>query len=118
MLRDGVGFDRVIICCGTVDLRKGIDGLNGYISLNYNLSTIEKGTLFLFCGRRADRIKGVMFEGDGTLLLYKKLTKGNRFQWPRNQEEAKELSREQFRRLMDGFTIEGTIRESSSFCGP
>jgi len=111
MLRDGIGFTRVIVCCGVVDLRKGIDGLNSYVSLNYNLNTIEKGTLFLFCGRRSDRIKGIMFEGDGTTLLYKRLTKGNRFQWPRTPEEAKELSMEQFHRLMDGFTIEGTIRE-------
>ena len=111
MLRDGIGFSRVIICCGTVDLRMGIDGLNSYVRLNYNLSTIERGTLFLFCGRRADRIKGVLFEGDGTLLLYKRLAKGSRFQWPRTPDEARELSPEQFRRLMDGFTIEGTIRE-------
>ena len=98
MLRDGVGFSRVIICCGRVDLRKGIPGLTAYVKLNYGLDTTEKGTLFLFCGNRTDRIKGLCFEG-------------NRFQWPRTPDEARELTTEQFRRLMDGFTIEGTIKE-------
>ena len=63
MLRDGVGFSRVIICCGRVDLRKGIPGLTAYVKLNYGLDTTEKGTLFLFCGNRTDLIKGLCFEG-------------------------------------------------------
>lgn len=111
MLKEGTGFSRVIICCGRVDLRKGIPGLTAYIRLNYGLSTTEKGTLFLFCGNRADRIKGLLFEGDGMLLLAKRLFAGNRFQWPRTPDEARELTAEQFRRLMDGFTIEGSIKE-------
>ena len=64
MLKDGIGFSRVIVCCGRVDLRKGIPGLTAYVRLNYGLSTTEKGTLFLFCGNRSDRIKGIVFEGD------------------------------------------------------
>lgn len=35
----------------------------------------------------------------------------NRYQWPRTPDEARELTTEQFRRLMDGFAIEGTIKE-------
>lgn len=111
MLRDGTGFSKVIVCCGRVDLRKGIPGLTAYVRLNYGLDAMEKGTLFLFCGNRADRIKGILFEGDGMLLLSKVLYGGNRFQWPRSPEEAREITPEQFRRLMDGFAIEGTIKE-------
>lgn len=112
MLKDGIGFSRVIVCCGRVDLRKGIPGLTAYVKLNYGLDTTEKGTLFLFCGNRSDRIKGLIFEGDGVTLLNKRLLAGNRFQWPRTPDEARELTFEQFRRLMNGFTIEGTIKES------
>ena len=111
MLKEGTGFSRVIVCCGRVDLRKGIPGLTAYVKLNYGLSATEKGTLFLFCGNRADRIKGLLFEGDGMLLLTKRLFAGNRFQWPRTPDEARELTTEQFRRLMDGFAIEGSIKE-------
>ena len=111
MLKEGLGFKRVIVCCGRTDLRKGIPGLTAFVRLNYGLDTTEKGTLFLFCGNRADRIKGLLFEGDGMLLLTKRLFAGNRFQWPRTPDEARELTTEQFRRLMDGFAIEGTIKE-------
>ena len=111
MLKEGIGFSRVIVCCGRVDLRKGIPGLTAYVKLNYGLNTTEKGTLFLFCGNRADRIKGLLFEGDGMLLLTKRLFAGNRFQWPRTPDEARELNSEQFRRLMDDFAIEGSIKE-------
>lgn len=111
MLKDGTGFNRVILCCGRVDLRMGIDGLVAYVSLNYGLNAVEKGTLFLFCGTRSDRIKGIMFEGDGITLVYKRLSSGNRFQWPRKPDEAKELTMEQYHLLMDGFTIVGSIKE-------
>ena len=111
MLKEGTGFSRVIICCGRVDLRKGIPGLSAYVRLNYGLDAAEKGTLFLFCGNRTNCIKGLLFEGDGMLLLTKKLFGGNRFQWPRTPDEARELTPEQFRRLMDGFAIEGSIKE-------
>ena len=111
MLKEGLGFKRVIVCCGRTDLRKGIPGLTASVRLNYGLDTTEKGTLFLFCGNRADRIKGLLFEGDGMLLLTKRLFAGNRYQGPRTPDEARELTTEQFRRLMDGFAIEGTIKE-------
>ena len=60
MLKEGLGFKRVIVCCGRTDLRKGIPGLTAFVRLNYGLDTTEKGTLFLFCGNRADRIKGLL----------------------------------------------------------
>ena len=70
MLKDGTGFKRVIVCCGRVDLRKGIQGLTAFVRLNYGLDTTEKGTLFLFCGNRADRIKGLLFEGLSEAFCY------------------------------------------------
>ena len=95
---------------GRTDLRRGIDGLKAIISLN-GMDPLEKGTLFLFCGRRNDRIRGLTFEGDGFLLITKRLSGQNRFQWPRNEEDMKNITMEQYRNLMEGFTIEGSIRE-------
>ncbi len=112
MLNGVLAVRRVILCCGRVDLRRGIDGLSAFVRLHYGIETLEKGTLFLFCGTRADRIKGLVFLGYGWCLAMVRLSPGNRFQWPRTPEEAKEITSEQFRRLMDGYTIEGTIRET------
>ena len=64
----------------------------------------DKNTLFLFCGRRSDRIKALLWEGDGFLLLYKRLDNGA-FRWPRSAKEALELTEEQYRMLMQGLEI-------------
>lgn len=54
MLEDAAGIRRVVIACGKVDLRKGIDGLVMIIGDKYKQNPFEKGTLFLFCGQRSD----------------------------------------------------------------
>lgn len=101
MLEDAAGIRRVVLACGVVDLRKGIDGLAMIIGDKYKQNPFEKGTLFLFCGRRTDRIKGLLWQGTGFLLLYKRLEDG-RLSWPRTTEKAAELTEEQFNYLMLG----------------
>ena len=101
MLEDAAGIRRVVLACGVVDLRKGIDGLAMIIGDKYKQNPFEKGTLFLFCGRRTDRIKGLLWQGTGFLLLHKRLEDG-RLSWPRTTEEAAELTEEQFNYLMLG----------------
>ena len=93
MLEDAAGIRRVVIACGYVDLRKGIDGLSMIIGDRYHQNPFEKGTLFLFCGRRSDRIKGLLWMGDGFLQLYKRLEAGS-LSWPRTSEEAADLTEE------------------------
>lgn len=109
MFKEGLGVKKVIVKTGRTDLRRGIDGLAATIRLSFDLDPLEEGTLFLFCGTRKDRIKGLLYEGDGFCLLYKRLTDG-RFQWPNDPDEARDITPEQYRRLMDGFTLESSIR--------
>lgn len=101
MLEDVLQIRRVVLACGTVDLRKGIDGLAMIIGDKYKQNPFEKGTLFLFCGQRSDRIKGLVWQGTGFILLYKRLEDG-RLSWPRTTQEAAELTEEQFCYLMLG----------------
>lgn len=101
MLEDVAKIRRVVLACGMVDLRKGIDGLSIIIGDKYKQNPFEQGTLFLFCGRRSDRIKGLLWMGNGFLLLYKRFEAG-RLSWPRNTEEAAELTEEQYHYLMLG----------------
>ena len=61
MLKEAGGIRRVVLKTGRTDLRRGIDGLKAVISLN-GMDPLEKGTLFLFCGRRNDRIRGLTFD--------------------------------------------------------
>lgn len=111
MLNDAAGIRRVVLACGYVDLRKGIDGLSMIIGDRYHQNPFEKGTLFLFCGRRSDRIKGLLWMGDGFLLLYKRLEDGS-LTWPRTEQEAAELTEEPFQYLMLGLNpLDPKIKE-------
>jgi transposase len=113
MLEDAAGIRRVVLACGSVDLRKGIDGLSRIIGDKYKQDPFEKGTLFLFCGRRTNRIKGLLWMGDGFALLYKRFEAGS-LSWPRTTEEAAELTEEQFRYLMLGLNpLDPKIKEIS-----
>ena len=104
MLTDFTGADRVYIACGYTDLRRGIDGLAALVQQQFHLDPFTN-TLFLFCGRRRDRIKALYWEGDGFVLLYKRLESGS-FQWPRNESEARALTPQQYRWLMEGLSVD------------
>ena len=104
MLNDFTGADRVYIACGYTDLRKGIDGLAAMVQQEFELDPFTN-TLFLFCGRRRDRIKGLYWEQDGFILLYKRLERGV-YQWPRSEREVKQLTSQQYRWLMEGLQVE------------
>lgn len=112
MLRDAdpASFTGIYLVCGRTDLRYGIDSLAAIIERRYNLNLFVPNTLFLFCGRSASKIKGLLWEGDGFLLLYKRIENG-RFTWPRNSDEIRSLSPEQFHWLMQGFAIDPIIRD-------
>ena len=60
--------------------------------------------LFLFCGRRKDRIKGLLWDETGFLLLYKRLENGQ-YQWPDTPEDLLEISEQQLRWLTEGLSI-------------
>ena len=104
MLNDLTSNIQVYLVTGYSDLRRGIDGLAAIVQSQLRLDPFCKA-LFLFCGRRCDRIKGLLWEGDGFLLLYKRLDNGS-FQWPRNETEALLLSPQQKRWLLEGLKIE------------
>lgn len=60
----------VYIACGYTDLRHSIDGLASLLKTQYQMNPFERA-LFLFCGRRRDRLMLLYWEEDGFLLLYK-----------------------------------------------
>ena len=95
---------QVYLVTGYTDLRRSIDVLAMIIQGQLRLNPFSSA-LFLFCGRRRDRIKGLLWERDGFLLLYKRLDNGQ-FQWPRNETEAKLLTPQQTRWLLEGLTID------------
>ena len=69
MLGDLSHVEKIYIRCGYTDMRKQLNGLLDIIQYNFKLDPYSN-SLFLFCGKRADRIKAVHYEGDGFCLLY------------------------------------------------
>lgn len=65
MLNDVVvsRFKKVYLAPGYTDLRRGIDGLTSIVRFRFALDPYDKNPLFLFCGRRNDRIKVLLWEG-------------------------------------------------------
>ena len=90
MLYEAHGISKFVLVCGYTDLRKGIPGLSQIIEGTYQMNPFEKNVLFLFCGRRGDRIKCLLWEDTGYL------------HWPRTPEEAVCISKNQFRLLLKG----------------
>jgi len=104
MLNDYTGFKKIYVACGYTDLRKGISGLAAVVRFQFSLNPYDRDTLFLFCGKKPTKIKALLWEGDGFLLMYKRLESGA-FSWPRTSAEAMEVTPEQFRMLMKGFQV-------------
>ena len=104
MLGDITAAKEIYIACGYTDMRKSIDGLAALVQEHFKMNPFSPA-LYIFCGRRCDRIKALLWEGDGFLLLYKRLENG-KFQWPRKEDELKPITWQQFRWLMEGLKPE------------
>lgn len=64
MLGDTSNADGIYIAVGHTDMRKSIDGLSAIVQQNFKMNPCSNN-LFIFCGRRNDRIKALYWEGDG-----------------------------------------------------
>ena len=105
MLGDISAVEDIYLVCGYTDMRKSIDGLRAIVEGTLHLDSKGR-SLFLFCGRRCDRMKALLWEGDGYVLMYKRLDVQGRYRWPRCSSEARNLTWQEFDWLMSGIDIE------------
>ena len=104
MLGETSNINKIYIVCGYTDMRKSIDGLMAIIQHTFDMDPFANA-LYLFCGKRRDRIKALHHMKDGFILYYKRLDQG-KYQWPRKESEVRPLTRQEFRWLMEGLSIE------------
>lgn len=104
MLADISGVDNIYIICGYTDMRKAIDGLCAIIEDQLKMDP-NGNALYLFCGKRRDRIKALLREKDGFVLIYKRLTARGGYRWPRDKSEVRNLTWQEFDWLMSGIDI-------------
>ena len=105
MLGDITAAGELYIVTGYTDMRKSIDGLCAIVEDQLHMDP-RRSALYLFCGKRCDRVKALLWENDGFVFLYKRMEVKGRFRWPRSSQEVRQLTRQQFDWLMSGLEIE------------
>jgi transposase len=101
---------RVYLCTSTTDMRKGFDTLAALVRDGLGCDPLS-GHLFLFVGRRRDRIKMLYWDQDGYALWYKRLEKGT-FRLPATAPDAAhiELKASELAMLLEGIDLRSLKR--------
>jgi len=86
--------------CGAPHNRKGHDGLAAAVQEMIGLDPFC-GAAFVFRSKRADRIKVLVWDGSGMVLIHKRL-EGGRFVWPQVRDGVMRMSPAQFAALFEG----------------
>ena len=85
---------------GFTDLRKAVNGLTGIIEGQMSGEPFS-GNIYLFCNKGRKLIKAVWWERNGFWLSQKRLEQ-EKYPWPQDESEARELSREELQMLLAG----------------
>jgi transposase len=91
------GAVRVLVATRPVDFRKGMDGLAALV----RDSDPYSGVIYVFRAKRADRVKLLLWDGTGLVLLAKRLEK-NSFRWPQISDGVMRLTSSQLSALLEG----------------
>ena len=102
---------RVYLASRPVDLRRGHDGLCALVSGTLKLDPYG-GQLFVFVGRRGDRVKVLFWDHGGFVVYYKRLAKG-RFRLPVIATDADQvvLDGTELAMLLGGFDLTRSRRQ-------
>lgn len=103
----GIDFSKVkniILVNHPADLRKGIDGYVSVIQGIHHLDPTD-GSLYIFTNRSKDKMKGILHDGNGYWLVYKRLARSH-LKWPVTEaDQYQSISWSQLQALMSGMTI-------------
>ena len=94
------GQVRIYIATSPVDFRKGMDGLAGYVASTFSLDPYS-GAVFVFRSRRADRLKLIIWDGTGLVMVAKRMMRKG-FVWPKPQDAPYALTKVQFDAFFEG----------------
>jgi transposase len=90
----------IVIATKPVDFRRGHDGLAATVQNELGLDP-HSGLTVIFRSRRGDRLKILVWDGTGLVMVYKRLD-GGRFAWPAVTDGVMRLTRAQFEALFEG----------------
>lgn len=94
-----------------VDMRRQIDGLALEVQEVLQLDPLS-AHIFVFRNRTRDKVKALVWDDNGFLLLYKRIERG-RFQWPDVHGASVQLSIREFSWLLEGQSFKQLASRSS-----
>jgi len=91
---------KIYVRPGRTDMRKQIDGLAAIVQQSMKFNPFD-GSLYLFAGKNNKRLKILYWDKNGFCLWQKRLEKDH-FPWPKDETEARRITPQQLRMLLDG----------------
>ncbi len=110
MLGGITAADELYIVTGYTDMRKSIDGLCAIVEDQLHMDP-RRSALYLFCGKRCDRVKALLWETDGLVLLYKRMEVKGRSRWLRSRQEVRQLTWQQVQKTQNFFEQKDLISQ-------
>ena len=106
LLKDIREYSGIYLACGATDLRKSVDGLSHIVKQDFQMDPFGN-YIFLFCNKNRNRMKGLSWDNTGFYLIYKRLDgAGAKFVWPTNLDAVRNISVEQLKLLLNGFSVD------------
>lgn len=99
--------NKIYLAYGATDFRKQISSLCNTIRNTYNMNPYDKSA-YIFCNKKRNSIKVLCYDKNGFILAQKTLldTQKMKFQWPRNSNELRNITKKQLNWLLSGLKIE------------
>jgi len=91
---------KIYLKTGPTDMRKSINTLVPIVQQEMNLNPLKSG-YFVFCNKSRHLLKILYWDKTGFALWHKRLEE-NKFPWPDNAGDVKELNAEQIGWLLSG----------------
>ena len=96
----------IYIAYGATDFRKQILSLCTIVERHFNIDPYDKSA-FIFCNKKRNSIKVLCYDKNGFILAQKTLLDKDKmkFQWPRDTQQVKNITKEQLNWLLSGLSI-------------
>ena len=100
-------INKIYIAYGATDFRKQISSLCDIVRHTFKLNPYDRSA-YLFCNKKRNSIRVLCYDKNGFILAQKTLLDSEKmkFQWPRNPQEMKKITKEQLNWLLSGLKIE------------
>ena len=99
---------RFLLCTAPTDMRRGFDGLAGIVRNHLDADPLS-GDVFVFVNRSRTQIRLLFFDGDGFVMIAKRLERGT-FAVDASDSSSRMLGRDELVLMLEGIDRNTTRR--------